>query len=133
MGLKIGRFLYNEIINHLKSVYPMEGCGLLAGRDGRVEAHCPIDNVLNSATAFEMAPDQLIAAFMDFEAAGQRLQAIYHSHPHGPAIPSSRDVVEANYPEAVQIIVSFEAYDEPNINAFEIIEGRVLPITLTVV
>jgi len=133
MRLEIGRSLFDAVIAHLASVYPMEGCGLLAGEDGRVQSYYPIDNRLKSATAFEMEPAQLIAAFMAFEGAGHRLLAIYHSHPNGPALPSATDIVQANYPEAVQIIVSFEEPDTPQVGAFQIVDGRVSPVTLIVV
>lgn len=133
MRVEIGRSLFDEMIVHLKSVYPVEGCGLLAGRDGRVESHYPVTNILESNSAFEMEPSQLIAAYMEFEAVGQNLIAIYHSHPNGPAVPSSTDIAQANYPEAVQIIVSFVELDSPQAGAYRIVDGRVLPISLIVV
>lgn len=133
MTLEIGRSIFEEIIAHLRSVYPLEGCGLLAGRNDRVQRHYPIDNYLKSATAFEMEPAQLVAAFMDFEARGQYLLAIYHSHPNSGPTPSARDVEQANYPEAVQIIISFEEPAGPKFGAFQIVDGRFSPITLTVV
>lgn len=131
--MEIGRFLFDEIIAHLKSVYPLEGCGLLAGRNGRVQGHYPIDNRLKSVTAFEMEPAQLIAAFMDFEGMGQHLLAVYHSHPNGPAFPSSSDIAQANYPEAVQIIFSMAELSEPTYGAFLVVDGRVWLVNLTVV
>jgi proteasome lid subunit RPN8/RPN11 len=133
MKLEIGRSIFEEMVAHLRSVYPLEGCGLLAGLDSHVQSHYPIDNHLNSPVAFEMEPAQLVASFMDFEGLGQSLLAIYHSHPDSAPTPSARDVQQANYPEAVQIIVSFEEPDSPKISAFKVFDGRFSPITLTVV
>jgi proteasome lid subunit RPN8/RPN11 len=133
MTLLIDRPLFEGMLAHLRSVYPLEGCGLLAGIDGRIQQQYSIDNRLHSPTAFEMEPAQLIAAFIAFEAQEQTLLAIYHSHPNGPAVPSPTDVFQANYPEAVQIIVSFEEPDQPQAAAFRIIDGRVSRVTLTVV
>lgn len=132
--LKIGRTTFEAMLAHLASVYPLEGCGLLGGADdGRVRQLYPVDNRLNSPTAFEMEPAQLIAAVMEMEGQGQTLLAIYHSHPTGAAVPSPTDMAQANYPEAVQIIVSLEVPDRPQTAAFMIVEGQLSPVTLTVV
>jgi proteasome lid subunit RPN8/RPN11 len=133
MALFIGRSIYAAMIAHLQSVYPLEGCGLLAGADGRVQQHYPVNNRLDSPAAYEMEPAQLIAAFTAFEAEGLTLQAVYHSHPNGPAVPSATDIAQANYPEAAQIIISFEEPARPQTAAFQIVDGRVSPINLTVV
>ncbi len=110
---------------YLQAVYPMEGCGLLAGKDGRVEQHYPIDNVLNSPFAFELEPTQLIGAIMDLESKGLSLLAIYHSHPKGSTVPSLADIAQANYPDAVQIIISFENPEQPEGKGYLIVDGRV--------
>lgn len=118
---------------HLQSVYPLEGCGLMGGADGRVLQHYPVDNRLNSPSAFELEPAQLVAAMMNMEDRGLTLTAVYHSHPNGPAVPSPTDVRQANYPEAMQIIVSFEVPDQPEAAAFRIADGRISPAILKVV
>jgi proteasome lid subunit RPN8/RPN11 len=33
---------------------------------------------------------------------------VYHSHPRGPAVPSSTDVAEAYYPEWLYVIVGLQ-------------------------
>lgn len=121
------------MLAHLRSVLPLEGCGVLAGRGSRVEQLYPVDNKLRSATAYEMEPGQLVAAFSALEGRGHSLLAIYHSHPAGPAVPSPTDIDQANYPEAAHIIVSFEEAEHPRAGAFRIIDGRVIPLTLKVV
>jgi proteasome lid subunit RPN8/RPN11 len=131
--LLIGRTIFEAMLAHLKAAYPLEGCGLLAGPAGRVQQLYPVDNRLHSGVAFEMEPAQLIAAIMDMEAQGQGLLAIYHSHPAGAAVPSPTDIAQANYPEAVQIIVSLEEPEQPQVGAFQIVDGRVSAVTLIVV
>lgn len=133
MTLSISQSIYQAMLAHLKSVYPVEGCGLLAGADGRIEAHYPIDNRLNSPTAFEMEPAQLVTAVMDLEAKGLSLSAIYHAHPYGPAAPSSTDIAQANYPDSVQIIVSLNNPEQPQTEGFQIKNGRVSPVLLKIV
>jgi proteasome lid subunit RPN8/RPN11 len=131
--LSISASHYQMILTHLASVYPMEGCGLLGGKDGRIQCHYPIKNQLNSPVAFDMDPQQLVAAITDIEARGLSLAAIYHSHPRGPAKPSPTDISQAYYPDAVQIIVSFDDPEQPIGKAFQIIDGQVTEVTLKIV
>lgn len=132
-SLLFGRDIYGAMVAHLRAVLPLEGCGLLAGNDGRIERHYPIDNRLNSRTAFEMEPEQLVSAVLNLEGQGLALLAIYHSHPDGPDAPSATDIIQANYPDTVQIIVSFRDRGRPQASGYWIQRGRVEPISLKVV
>lgn len=133
INLTIGRSILKAMLAHLKSVYPSEGCGLLAGKDSHVHKHYPIDNRLQSPTAFEMEPAQLVAAMTSIEAQDLNLLAIYHSHPHTSAYPSPTDIAQANYPNAVQIIVSFKNAEQSQVMGYRIIKGQVSPVILTFV
>ena len=84
---------------------PLEGCGLLAGKNGVVEDVLPVKNAEGSAVRFRMEPRAQLRAFSQIEAAGQELMAIFHSHPKGSSTPSPTDIREAAY-EVVQIIWS---------------------------
>ncbi len=97
---------YWEMIMHLTSVYPEEGCGFLAGIDGRITQGYPIENRLKSPTAFLMDPRQQVEALMAIEDAGQTLLAIYHSHPESDATLSSLDRRKITFPELDHVIVS---------------------------
>lgn len=111
----------NQIINHLQTCYPEEGCGLVAGDDaGRVTAVYPIENSLHSPTAFKMNPQQQIQAMLELEANDWQLLAIYHSHPHGPETPSRTDIQQATYPEALTLIVSLAEQTAPVLRLFHI-------------
>jgi len=48
--------------------------------------------------------------------------AIYHSHPQSQPYPSPIDRAEANYPDAVQIVVSLRS-SAPEVRAFRILQG----------
>jgi len=128
--LTIPRPLYDAMIQHLQDEYPQEGCGLLAGKDGRVSRLYPVENVLRSPTAYKMEPTQQIQAIMELEAAGLALLAIYHSHPQGPSTPSETDVALAYWPEAAYLIVSLQDRAVPQARAFAILEGSVTEIPL---
>jgi proteasome lid subunit RPN8/RPN11 len=125
----IGQALYTAILEHVQADYPLEACGLLGGEEGRALRLYRVDNRLQSSTRFEMNALQQVRAMLDIEAQGMALAAVYQSHPHGPARPSSLDVAQAYYPEAVQIIVSLETPQQPEVHAFYIVDGVVTEVT----
>jgi proteasome lid subunit RPN8/RPN11 len=125
----IGQALLTAMIEQLQAAYPLEACGLLGGEEGRALRLYPVDNRMQSAIHFEMDPLQQVRAMLDIEAQGMVLAAVYHSHPNGPARPSSLDVAQAYYPEAVQIIVSLETPQQPEVRAFSIVDGVVTSVT----
>jgi proteasome lid subunit RPN8/RPN11 len=125
----IGQALYTAMLEHVQADYPLEACGLLGGEEGRALRLYRVDNRLQSSTRFEMNALQQVRAMLDIEAQGMALAAVYHSHPHGPARPSSLDVAQAYYPEAVQIIVSLETPQQPEVRAFYIVDGVVTEVT----
>ncbi|NMC53834.1 MAG: M67 family metallopeptidase [Chloroflexi bacterium] len=107
-GLAIPARLLNEVICHLEKVLPEEGCGLLAGKDGRVERVFVVENSLHSPTRFEMDALAQVNAMMAMEKMGSELLAIYHSHPLGPDHPSEIDTRLFFYPESASLIASYE-------------------------
>lgn len=114
--------LRSEIVAHLRSSLPNEGCGLLAiAAEGASTAtrFYPGENVDRSPTRFTMDPATVIAAFKDMEARGWRLAAIVHSHPRTAAAPSQTDLREAHYPSALMLICSF-AGAAPELRAWAI-------------
>jgi proteasome lid subunit RPN8/RPN11 len=124
--------LMEKIVAHARSTYPMEGCGLLAGKEYSAERFIPITNRLASATAFDMDPSELIAAHRSMRESGESLVAIYHSHPQGPARPSRVDIQQAYYP-AAYIIVSLASRENPAVHGFRIIDGAAVEIELHVI
>ncbi|HSB67460.1 MAG TPA: Mov34/MPN/PAD-1 family protein, partial [Anaerolineales bacterium] len=50
-----------------------------------------------------------VKAFLEIERRGWEMVGIYHTHPHGPEVPSQTDRSEAFYPESVYIILSGQA------------------------
>jgi proteasome lid subunit RPN8/RPN11 len=113
------------MIEHLKAAYPLEGCGIMAGKESLVCRIYPITNRLASPIAYEMDPKEQLVAMLDIEDRGCELLAIYHSHPNGPEAPSASDVLQAYYPEAYYVIVSWRQYQNPVIRAYRIVDGMV--------
>ena len=125
--------LYEAMVQQLLGAYPLEACGILAGRASRVRRLYPVRNLRESPTAYEMDPAEQLAAMVDLEERGWELLAIYHSHPHGPQVPSSADVAQAYYPEAAYVIVSLTDRQNPGVRAFTISSGQVTEIPFKIV
>jgi [CysO sulfur-carrier protein]-S-L-cysteine hydrolase len=123
--LQIPDRLLTAIITTAQTAYPLEICGLMAGLNGLVERVYHIDNRLASRQAYEMEPHQLVDAMLDMTDHGWELAAIFHSHPDGPAAPSAADIVQVNYPEAVQVIISLKQVQQPEVRAYTIVAGVV--------
>lgn len=117
--LRISQRLFDEIIDHLDSMRPNEGCGLVAFEDDAPVQVYPGTNVLQSPTRYRMDDTEVLEAVADMNAHGWWLGAIFHSHPTSPPVPSSTDLQEANWPDALMLIVSFQD-DEPEARAYEV-------------
>jgi proteasome lid subunit RPN8/RPN11 len=109
---------------------PLEACGLLAGKDGRVELFLPMRNAARSPVRFRLDPREQLEAFEQLDVQGLELVGISHSHPGGPATPSPTDVEEAAYP-VVHVIVS-QAAGEWTARGFWIEGGSVDEIPLVI-
>ncbi len=96
------------MVNHAKKEWPIECCGLLAGRDGLVTRIYRLDNQERSQTSYLAAPEQQFQAFTELEDLGLDLLAIYHSHPDTECYPSRTDIEKAYFTEAIYMIVSLK-------------------------
>lgn len=130
--LELDRTTYTEIIEHARSGFPYEVCGLLAGEGGQLRRHYPIPNAARSMTYYNMEPTALLRAMNDIDDHDWELLAIYHSHTHTEAYPSPTDVELAFYPEAVYLIVSLQDPDAPAMRGFDIAHGEVTERVVTV-
>jgi [CysO sulfur-carrier protein]-S-L-cysteine hydrolase len=116
--------IYEKIISHCKSVYPKEACGILAGKNDVIERVYEMTNIENSTVSYLMEPKEQFRVMKEMRNHGEKMIAIYHSHPHSSAYPSNKDVNLASYPDSAYIIVSLADKEKPEIRAFEINEGR---------
>jgi proteasome lid subunit RPN8/RPN11 len=121
--LEIPEGLLKRVIEHARREYPLESCGILAGKDGKITDFYPMVNTEKSSSFYLMEPEEQLRVFLEMERKGLELSAIYHSHPHTAALPSQRDVDNAFYPASLILIVSLvEKF--PQIGAFQIAEGK---------
>ncbi|HNS39444.1 MAG TPA: M67 family metallopeptidase [Promineifilum sp.] len=129
--LSLAPDLMEAIIDHALTCYPEEACGLLGGAGARATRLYVVENILHGSEAYEMEPRQQIKAMLAIEDEGLELVAIFHSHPHGPARPSTTDIAQACYPKSAQIVVSLADRQQPDVRAFVIQGGKATAIGLT--
>jgi proteasome lid subunit RPN8/RPN11 len=96
---------WQEMLEHVDRQAPLEACGLLAGRNGRVEKVLLVPNQAQSPVRFVMEPYEQLEAFNWIDSHGLELLGIFHSHPSGPETASVTDIEEAAY-EVVYMIWS---------------------------
>ena len=121
----LDRATYDRLVEHARSDFPYEVCGLLASEQGKFRKHYEIENAARSMTYYSMDPKAMLKAFNEIDDENWELQAIYHSHTHTEAFPSPTDVELAFYPEAVYLIVSLQEEHQPVVRGFNIIDGRI--------
>ncbi len=125
--LDIPADIWENMIEHARSLDPRECCGMLAGRNGTVTKQYRITNILarlseaelaqfdqaklsdltqlspdeRADIAFQMDAQELSQAQKDIRQQSIALTAFYHSHTHSPARPSVTDI---------KIAMEFESY-----------------------
>lgn len=105
--LTIPRTLANRLLTLAQQAPDAEICGLISISANKRYRVYPIDNIArDKSCVFEMEPQQQIHAFKEIREQQETLFAIFHSHPHSEAIPSKKDLNEASYAEALNIIIS---------------------------
>ena len=104
-GLMISRKHWREMLDHVQQHAPLEACGLLAGKNDRVETVILVRNQAQSAVRFVMDPYEQLRAFEWIDSNGLDLLGIFHSHPAGPETVSATDIEEAAY-QAIHLIWS---------------------------
>ncbi len=123
--LHLDQATYDALVEHARSDFPYEVCGLLAGAGGRVVKHYPIPNAARSMTYYSMDPKSMLHAMNEIDDNDWDLAAIYHSHTHTEAFPSPTDVELAFYPEPIYLIISLQEPQAPVIRGFGIVDGQI--------
>ena len=98
------------MLDYVERHAPFEACGLLAGKNDRVEKVIVVRNQAQSPARFVMDPYEQLEAFDWIESNGLDLLGIFHSHPAGPETASVTDIAEAAY-EVVHVIWSRSGED----------------------
>lgn len=113
------------ILTHIRKNYPNEACGILAGKDGRVDKVYKMKNADNSPETFIMEPKEQLQVMKEIRGLGLEMLGIYHSHLVSDAYPSRHDVELAFYPEVSYVIISLKDNNNPVVRSFKIVEGKI--------
>jgi predicted GIY-YIG superfamily endonuclease/proteasome lid subunit RPN8/RPN11 len=99
-----------RIQSEARAAHPLECCGLLLGRGGKIEHARPAANVAAEPSRhFEIDPQALVDAHRAARAGGPPVVGYYHSHPGGPAAPSATDHAQAAHDGSVWAIAGASA------------------------
>lgn len=133
--ISIPSTIYKEMVEHIVSSYPDEGCGVVGSVQQRVVKHYPTANAAEHPDDFSIIADaDLVRIYNDIdEYDGEMIY--YHSHPKSEAFPSARDIDWAKRSGYLYIIFSHRFYPEaPYVRVFQIdIQGNVVEGKIEVV
>jgi proteasome lid subunit RPN8/RPN11 len=128
-GERVDPKVWDALTAHLERCYPLEGCGLIL-EGGAGQRFVPIRNALQSPVAFALDPHQHLAVEREASLAGERIVALVHSHPDGPAEPSDRDRRDAApggeplYPGVPWIVVAVRRGTVEHARLFSWLDGE---------
>ena len=120
MALILAKPVFSEMTAAARAGAPLEVCGLLGGKDGRVTQCYVLTNADASVDHYRMLPEEQFAAINAMRREGLRMLAIWHSHPASPARMSAEDLRLAYTPDILYVIVSLAEAAEPNVRAFDV-------------
>jgi proteasome lid subunit RPN8/RPN11 len=115
---------YAEMVAHAYDGYPIEACGLLVGRGGRVERFVACTNEAASARVYTIPPRELLRAERAADDDGLEVIGVFHSHTHSEPYPSPTDVDQAPDPSWHYVIVSLKR-EAPEVRSYRIVDGAV--------
>lgn len=125
--------LFDQIVSQSRKEFPNEACGILAGKDRKVngersrtvEKVYEMSNTDASPSTFFMEAKEQLKVMKEIRNSGIQMIGIYHSHVASQAYPSAHDVELAFYPEVSYAIISLEDKKNPVIKSFKIQEGNI--------
>jgi proteasome lid subunit RPN8/RPN11 len=131
LTLSIPNDIYEQILQQAINEKPVESCGILAGRNGRVKKFYPMTNSDQSRYHYMMVPQEQFRVAKDIRLSGLKMLAVYHSHPETPARLSNEDVRLALTANVVYVIVSLQN-KEPVIKGFLINDHNIKEVPIQI-
>jgi proteasome lid subunit RPN8/RPN11 len=130
--VSIARAVRRAVASHAREAAPAECCGLLLGRGARVMFAARMTNVADRPDRYRLDDREHIALRKILRGVRPPLEivGVYHSHPHGPAVPSATDRAEAQYPDWVHVIAGVRN-GRVQLAAFRIRAGRVIRLPIS--
>lgn len=129
--IAVPRKIVQNLLHHAQLTPDQEVCGLISSQNNIPLRSYPIKNTAdNPESFFNLDAQQQIQAMANMRNNNEQLFAIYHSHPTAPAIPSSTDIEQANYPDALYIIISLNTKGVLELRGYKIADAQFIEIPL---
>jgi proteasome lid subunit RPN8/RPN11 len=119
--MRIASPVYDEMVDHAEEQWPVECCGLLAGRAGFATQIYRLENRERSRTSYSADPVKELEALRKMDDLGLDFLAVYHSHPDSGCAPSPADVEKAFSERVRHVIISLKN-PSTKVRAFQIRE-----------
>jgi len=116
--------ILEQMVAHARQEAPIEACGYLIGKNGRITQCYPVRNDDQAEDHFTFTPEEQHLALLTAEREGLEIMALYHSHPRGAARPSAEDLRLAFDPSLLYVIISLVDRKD-SVRAFHIREGKI--------
>lgn len=126
VAIRIGQKYVDAMVAHAREDAPVECCGLIAARDGRVAALYRARNMEASPYRFRVDPLETKRLCEAMEDEGLELAGFYHSHTGSEAVPSPTDVRMMGPlfgPPYVHFVVGLKDPARPEVRAWFIADG----------
>lgn len=130
--MQLTRDAYQQLVEHARREAPVEACGYLGGSGDKAEACLPLKNMDASPEHFSFDPADQFSAVRHLRKAGQKVLAVYHSHPTSPARPSDEDLRLLADPDLLYAILSLQT-PEPVLRLFQIRGGQAAELPLSII
>ena len=112
--------------------FPRECCGLIEGRDGKIDFLHPVKNLSTQNHRFEIDPREQFRLLKETRARGTDIIGCYHSHPNGRPEPSITDREGAGEDDFLWLVIALTGPQSPvTIQAFVFEAGKFAPVELT--
>lgn len=136
-GLALTAEVADVMLAHARGELPNEACGLLSGdlAAGQGTRYHTARNAEASPLRYNVHPDDLVRIVFAIDEAGEDLVAIFHSHTHTAAVPSSTDRRTAQYPGVFYLVATLadrEASPATALRAWRIHGGQAYEVPLRI-
>ncbi len=131
-SLSLSKEQLQHMVAYVDTHAPLESCGLLAGRDSKVEKIFFVQNQAHSAARYVMDPIEQLNAFEWIDSNDMNLLGIFHSHPAGPEVVSPTDIAECAYAVTYIILSRADGAQAWRARGFWIEHGSFREVTLQV-
>ncbi len=130
-NINLPRTIVNQLLTEAQKNVNIETCGLVSAKNGRPHRVYPVTNIAEDKQhLFEMDPAKQIDAMKQMRDNEEELFAIYHSHPSSPPEPSAKDIQQANYPEALYLIISLSTKGVLEMRGFYLKQQKIEAVEL---